>query len=273
VAAAQRCNVDQIDDEYVVLEVMCPKCGKSRVRENYRKFVCETCDFSIWKCIAGRDLLPDEVTTLLRDGRLGPLSGFRSRLGREFSAELKLKDDFTTAFDFDDAAEDDTVDPQSCDQLGPCPKCGTPVLDMPRRYVCSKALGDHAACDFKIGRQILSRPIEAGDVRQLLSHGRTDLLQGFVSRKNKRTFAAHPTMDLAERSGNLGFEFAPRKPGMAGGTKSTVPAGNTKTFARRKKGRPAKHAPGAAPAPGACSAEAGMQGGSYEPTAGFMPGD
>lgn len=246
VAAAQRCNVDQIDDEYAVLEVTCPKCGKSQVRENYRKFVCETCDFSIWKCIAGRDLSPDEVTTLLRDGRLGPLSGFRSRLGREFSAELKLKDDFTTAFDFDDTAEDDTVDPQRCDQLGPCPKCGTPVLDMPRRYVCSKALGDNAACDFKIGRQILSRPIEVGDVRQLLSHGRTDLLQGFVSKKNKRTFAAHLTMDLADRSGNLGFEFAPRKPDMAGGRKSTVPAGNTKTFARRKKGRPAKKRPPAA---------------------------
>ncbi len=233
VAAAQRCNVDQIDDQYTVLTVSCPKCGESKVRENYRKFVCETCDFAIWKSIAGRELSPDEVTTLLCHGRLGPLNGFRSRLGREFAAGLVLKDDFTASFDFDET-DDDPVDPERCDQLGPCPKCGAPVLDTPRRYICRSALGDGAACDFKIGRQILSRPIEAGEVRQMLSHGRTELLQGFVSKKNRRKFASHLTIDLTGRSGKLGFEFAPRKSNTADGGRDTVP-GKTKALAGRKK--------------------------------------
>ena len=211
VDAAQHCDVDQIDDNYAILDVACPKCGKGRVRENYRKFVCEACDFSIWKSIAGRELSSDEATILLRDRRLGLLNGFRSRLGREFAAELMLKDDFTVAFDFGEAPGDEDVDPQQCDQLGPCPKCEAPVLDTSRRYVCRKGIGDEPACDFRISRQILNRPIEAEEVRQLLSRGRTDLLQGFVSKKNRRRFAAHLTIDLSEGSGKIGFEFAPRK--------------------------------------------------------------
>ena len=212
VAAAQRCDVDQIDGQYVTLEASCPKCG-GEVRENYRKFVCKAgpCDFFIWKSIASRELSPSEAAALLRDRRVGPLDGFRSRLGREFSAELIIKDDFTASFDFADDSADHDIDPQSCEQLGSCPKCGAAVIDSGKRYPCSNALGDKAACDFGIGRQILSRAIEPAEVRQLLSAGKTDLLQGFVSRRNKRPFAAHLTMDLTDHSGKLGFEFAPRK--------------------------------------------------------------
>lgn len=228
VEAARQCDVDRIDDEYAVLDVPCPKCGKGTVRENYRKFVCDACDFSIWKTIAGRELSPNEAATLLRDRRLGPLNGFRSRLGREFAAELVIKDDFTAAFDFGESTRDDDVDPQQCDQVGTCPKCGAPVLDTPRRYVCRNGLKDEGACDFRIGRQILNRPIDAGEVRQLLDKGKTDLLQGFVSKKNKRKFAAHLTMELG--SGKVGFEFAPRKNDVDGG------AGNKK-FARKKAAR------------------------------------
>lgn len=232
VAAAQRCDVDRIDGEYVTLDAPCPKCG-GEVRENYRKFVCQAanCDFSIWKSIAARELSPDEAATLLRDRRVGPLDGFRSRLGREFSAELMLKDDFTASFDFGDDSSDDDIDPKACEQLGRCPKCGTPVIDTPKRYTCINALGEKSACDFAIGRQILSRAIEPGDVRQLLTDGKTELLQGFVSKRNNRRFAAHLTMDLSDKSGKLGFEFAPRK-GQPDDTQDTT---KKKRPAMRKK--------------------------------------
>ena len=229
VAAAQRCDVDQIDGEYVTLDAPCPKCGTGEVRENYRKFVCRSpgCDFSIWKSIAARELSPDEATALLRERRVGPLDGFRSRLGREFSAELVITADFTAAFDFADAGNDDDIDPQSCEQLGRCPKCGTAVIDTPKRHTCINALGDKAACDFSISRHILSRPIEAAEVRQLLTDGKTELLQGFVSKRNNRKFAAHLTMNLTDKSGKLGFEFAPRKSEMDNDKK--------KVSAKRKK--------------------------------------
>jgi len=102
------------------------------------------------------------------------------------------------------------------------------VLDTPRRYVCRNGLGDEPACDFRIGRQILNRPLDAGEVRQLLGQGKTDLLQGFVSKKNRRKFAAHLTIDSG--SGKLGFEFAPRKNEVNGGAKN-------KRFATKKAAR------------------------------------
>ncbi len=223
VNAARGCDVDHIEGEYVVLAAPCPKCGTGTVRENYRKFVCGACDFAVWKSVAGRELSPDEATTLLRDRRLGPLDGFRSRLGREFSAALVIKDDGAVSFDFDNAAGDGDVDPQGCDTIGACPKCGASVLETTGRgYPCVNALGETPSCDFKIGRQILGRPIEAGDVRRLLGDGRTDLLQGFVSKRNRRKFAAHLTMNLHDKSGKLGFEFAPRKQAAAAGGKAAV---------------------------------------------------
>lgn len=210
VSAARACDVDRIAGEYVVLEAPCPKCGDGKMRENYRKFVCEKCDFAVWKSIAGREFSPPEASALLRDKRSGMLNGFRSRLGREFSAQLLLKDDFTVAFDFDDSAQTD-IDPQTCAQLGACPMCGAPVLDTPKGYPCTNALGETPGCTFRLSRYILSRSIEPNEAQQLLTEGRTELLKGFVSKKNNRKFDAHLTMALTDHSGKLGFEFAERK--------------------------------------------------------------
>ncbi|MGI9311771.1 MAG: DNA topoisomerase III [bacterium] len=210
VAAARDCDVDQIPGEYATLQSPCPKCG-GEVRENYRKFVCCACDFSIWKSIAGREFSSDEAAALLRDRRIGPLQGFRSRIGREFSAELIVKDDFSVRFDFDDADDTGDINPEACEKLGACPKCAAPVLDTPRRYLCRNAIGDKPACDFAIGKHILSRPIAPDEAAQLLTQGKTALLEGFVSKKNNRKFAAHLTMDLTAKTGKLGFEFPLRK--------------------------------------------------------------
>ena len=69
----------------------CPKCG-GEVHENYKKFQCQSCDFGFWKIMGGRQLEVAEADTLLRERSVGPLDGFRSRLGRPFSASLKLND-------------------------------------------------------------------------------------------------------------------------------------------------------------------------------------
>jgi len=72
VTAAQGCDVDQIDGQYVTLDAPCPKCGGAgTVRENYRKYVCGAggCDFFIWKSMAARELAPAEAEALLRARR------------------------------------------------------------------------------------------------------------------------------------------------------------------------------------------------------------
>jgi len=45
----------------------------------------------------------------------------------------------------------------------------------------------------------------------MLTAGKSDLLEGFISKRNKRPFAAHLTLDLTNKTGKLGFEFPPRK--------------------------------------------------------------
>jgi DNA topoisomerase-3 len=52
---------------------------------------CQSCTFGFWKIMGGRQL---EVKrpTLLREHKVGPLEGFRSRLGRPFTASIKLTD-------------------------------------------------------------------------------------------------------------------------------------------------------------------------------------
>ena len=48
-------------------------------------------EFKISKSIAGRRLEVDEVSTLLKDKRVGPLDDFIAKTGRKFSAMLQRK--------------------------------------------------------------------------------------------------------------------------------------------------------------------------------------
>ena len=63
--------------------------------KNYRRFTCtgkeagaEGCGFSITKIPAGRSFELHEVEAFLRDKRIGPLEGFRSKAGWPFTAEM-----------------------------------------------------------------------------------------------------------------------------------------------------------------------------------------
>ena len=78
---------DTIPGDFGTLKTPCPKCG-GEVKETYKKFQCsnEQCDFALWKIMAGRQFEAAEIEQLIRDKVVGPLHGFRSRMGRPFSA-------------------------------------------------------------------------------------------------------------------------------------------------------------------------------------------
>jgi len=184
--------------------VPCPKCG-GEVHENYKKFQCQSCDFGFWKIMGGRQLEAAEAETLLRDRGVGPLDGFRSRLGRPFSASIKLNDANEVSFDFGERENDDTEAPDFSGQepLGACPKCSARVFETALAYVCEKAVGPDKTCDFRSGRVILQRPVERAQMQKLLATGKTDLLQ-FVSARTKRGFSAFL---VRQGDGKIGFEF------------------------------------------------------------------
>jgi DNA topoisomerase-3 len=216
VKKAKEYDRDTIPGDYATLATPCPNCGGT-VKENYRRFACEACDFSITKIPGGRSFELPEAEALLRDKRVGPLEGFRSKAGWPFTAELRLVHDDEIAnwkleFDFgeDDKAKDDgePVDFSGQSSLGACPKCQGHVYEHGSNYVCEHAVGAHVTCDFKTGKIILTQPVSHEQVHKLLTTGKTDLLENFVSNKTKRKFKAFLAYDKKE--GKVGFEFEPR---------------------------------------------------------------
>jgi len=205
VGQAKGYESDTIPGDFGTLSARCPKCG-GEVHENYKKFQCQSCAFGFWKILGGRQLEVPEADALLRDRSVGPLEGFRSRLGRPFSAMLRLNDAHEVVFDFGDGGADGSAEaPDFTGQepLGECPKCKARVFELPQAYVCEKAVGTDRTCDFRSGRVILQRPVERAEMQKLLATGKTGLLP-FVSARTRRGFSAFL---VRQPDGKIGFEF------------------------------------------------------------------
>ena len=230
VRKAKEYDRDTIPGDYATLQTACPNCG-GVVKENYRRFACTGaegdsdnagCGFSFTKTPAGRTFAVEEAEQFLREHRIGPLEGFRSKAGWPFVAELTLVKDEETGnykleFDFgDDAKAEATgeiVDLSGQPSLGPCPKCGAAVKAFGKSYVCERSVPTHShpqpTCDFKSGQVILQQPVEPEQMRKLLQDGKTDLLDKFVSMRTRRAFKARLAWSAEE--GKVGFEFEPRE--------------------------------------------------------------
>ena len=222
VAKAKSHESDTVPGDYGKLNVPCPKCG-GEILENYKKFQCQKCDFSLWKIVASRQLEISEVEELISKGTVGPLQGFRSKQGFPFAAIIKMGAEFKPEFDFGndknaDGADSAPIDFTGKEPLGKCPKCGGRVFDGGMNYLCENATGAAKTCTFKTGKIILQQPIEAAQVKKMLETGKTDLLTKFISKKNNRTFKAF----LVIKDGGTAFEFAPRE-SKAGKTKDGTP--------------------------------------------------
>jgi DNA topoisomerase-3 len=225
---------------FSTLKTPCPRCG-GVLQENYKKFQCKSCDYSLWKIVASRQWEPEEMDELLTKRVIGPLQGFRSKMGRPFAAMIKLKDDHMPEFDFgqsDADADGEEVDFSTQETLGACPKCSARVFEHGMAYVCEKAVGAGKTCDFRSGKVILQQEVARGDMQKLLATGKTDLLKGFISNKTRRKFSAYLVRDPA--TGKVGFEFEPR-----------APRAGAKPSAKAAEAKPAKAASGVKAAVGA----------------------
>ena len=208
----ERIKTGEIPDEaFSTLKRPCPACG-GVIQENYKKFQCKQCDFALWKVVASRQYEPEEVEELLEKRVIGPLQGFRSKMGRPFAAMIKLNAENLPEFDFGNGGtegEGEEVDFGEQETLGACPKCAARVFEHGMAYVCEKAVGLAKTCDFRSGKIILQQPVERAQMQKLLAGGRTDLLKGFVSSRTKRKFSAYLVRGA---DGKVGFEFEPRAP-------------------------------------------------------------
>ena len=203
------------------LECPCPACGAPRLKQTDATYECreEECDFRISKHIAGRKLSEAEAIELFTTKALPETDGFVSRFNKPFSAALKLAQTVSktgklgkwkTEFVFDDDLEsaEELTDEQLLKTL--TLKNGLEA----KFYATDKAyhLPDFKPKDspdgFRLGKVILQKELLAEDVEKLFTEGKTPLLDGFISKRTKRAFKAHLTLDFEK--GKIGFEFAPR---------------------------------------------------------------
>ena len=275
VKKAKEYDRDTVPGDYATLATPCPNCG-GVVKENYRRYTCagksgsgdDACGFSFTKMPAGRAFEMAEVEQFLRDKRIGPVDGFRSKAGWPFRAELALKfseedKNWKLEFDFGDEANPsetgELIDFSAQEPLGPCPKCAARVFEFGKNYLCEKSVPTAAqptpSCDFKSGQIILQQPVEREQMHKLLATGKTDLLDKFVSSRTRRSFKAFLSWDA--EAGKVNFEFEPRtskfppRKGAAPRPAARATAVAAKKAAPAKKAVPAKRAPAAKKAPAA----------------------
>ena len=217
ISGQARAMVDRIkngelpDEAFSTLKTPCPKCG-GVIRETYKKFECQKCEYKLWKVVASRQWEPEEMEELLTKRVVGPLQGFRSKMGRAFAAMMKLNADDMPEFDFGQGSDGDAeeVDFSAQETLGSCPKCAARVFEHGMGYVCEKSVGPAKTCDFRSGKVILQQEVAREEMQKLLETGKTSLLKGFISARTRRKFSAYLVRDPA--SGKVGFEFEVRAP-------------------------------------------------------------
>jgi len=275
VKKAKEYDRDTVPGDYAQLAAPCPNCG-GVVKENYRRYACtgaggngEGCGFSFTKSPAGRTFETAEAEQLLRERRIGPLEGFRSKAGWPFTAEVTIARDeeagnYKLEFDFGDDQNEESgeiIDFTGQESLGPCPVCGAPVYEHGANYVCAKAVPTAQqptpSCNFKSGKIILQQPVEPAQMKKLLATGKTDLLDKFISNRTRRPFKAFLAWDAAAGKVNFEFEqreskYPPRKTAAAAKT-GAASAGKTSAVAKKaakpaaKKTATRKPAAGKAP--------------------------
>ena len=195
------------DKDHVLrkLDFKDPETGQE-FEETLREYRTLDGKYSVRKVLAGRRIEASEFLELLQKGTLGLVEGFRSRLGRPFSAGLKLGEG--RKIELVVGEEEGTLDFTGQEPLGKCPACGGRMFSSLLRYVCEHSVAKPATCTFKVSKKILSRDITEAELQALLKDGKTGLLEKFVSMKTRRPFSAF----LVWKDGKVSFDFPPREP-------------------------------------------------------------
>lgn len=165
----------------------CPICGKPVV-ELPKGYGCSgypDCKVIIPKVIAGKKLSERNIRDLLEKGATEQISGFKSKAGKDFSSALILKDGKVEWEPFEQTTE------------LTCPKCGKALLKTPMTYKCSDN-----DCGYTLWRNICGKMLTEGQVKDLITGKKTELIQGFKSKTGK-VFNAR----LVIKDDKLQFEF------------------------------------------------------------------
>jgi len=203
------------------LKCPCPNCGATELKQTDATYECRTpdCGFRISKYIAGRAISEEEAKTLFTTKFLETRDGFVSRFNRPFEAALELKQQVSktgklgkwkTNFVFDSDLEsvEDLTEDQMIKEVTLTNGKSAKLYETEKAFMVPSLTTKDIPDGFRLGKTILQKELTAADVEKMLVEGKTALLPGFISKKTKRAFAAHLTLD--PETAKIGFEFAPR---------------------------------------------------------------
>jgi len=204
------------------LKCPCPNCEAPELKQTDATYECRVpdCGFRISKYIAGRALSEEEAITLFTTKFLEERSGFVSRFNRPFDAALELTQQVSKTgklgkwktnfiFDADLESAEDLTDDQLLKEVTLPNGKQVKLYETEKAFIVPDLVTKDNPDGFRLGKTILQKELSATDVEALFTQGKTALLPGFISKRTKRAFAAHLTVDI--ETGKIGFEFAPRK--------------------------------------------------------------
>lgn len=154
-----------------VSEYKCPVCGGS-MNESEKCCSCNSCEFKLWKTVAGKALNKTQVRDLLTRGETsGPVKGMISSKKEKFDAKLKLVDG-KIVFEFGSGLF--------------CPECGKELRKMDWGYGCT---GYTDGCKFSISNNYSGKRFSERDLNNLLN-GKTIGPYEFTSQTKGTKFNA-----------------------------------------------------------------------------------
>jgi DNA topoisomerase-3 len=191
-----------------VTDIVSPTDGQPMI-ETLRAYKSRDGALSIYKVISGRKMDETEIRELVTAGEVGPLDGFVSaRTGNRYPSKLKLVDDEKNPgkkkaeLDFGNKVDVSALAPFWTD-----PKTKAELCEAPTNYILRERDGDGWKELFKVGRLMCQKAITREQAQQLVTEGKTELIQGFISKKG-RPFDAF----LLRQGAKIAWEFPPRKP-------------------------------------------------------------
>ena len=194
----------QFERETVTEAIPCPKCG-SALEVAPWGYVCPKaeCGFRFGHTVAGKMLAHADIKKLLAGETVGPVSGFKSKKGSEFSAKLSVDKDFNIQFEFE---SDGKFHGQKTEYK--CPLCGATLEENKNALFCTSSI-DGVDCKFTLFKTVAGHALTAAEINELFTNGRTPLIQDFKSKKGSE-FAACLKWGEGADKGRTTFEFLHR---------------------------------------------------------------
>ena len=182
----------------------CPECS-GNMNETVMSYICEKnagrdsgCSFVVWKDSSGRWFDRETVSKLLKEKEIKNLHGFFSMSGESYETDVSINSSGLSIGGGSSSSvnDDDEI-------LCECPICSQGNIRIGESfYSC-----DGEDCKFRgIGKIICKREISRDTALRILTEGKSELIEDFISKRNK-PFSAYLVLGKTRTE----FEFPPRE--------------------------------------------------------------